>query len=149
MDQLFAQLGALFIGALPSAILLILLVIYLRVVLFSPLEKILAERHSRTGGREQRAAEALRLAEQKLLQYNAALQAAKTEIYAEQDEVRRRLEGERDRAITAATADAKAELGSIRRQLEVDLVAAREVVASEAKLLADAITTKVLAGGGS
>lgn len=147
MDQLFAQLGTLFVGALPSAILLILLFLYLRAVLFKPLDQILAERHAKMGGREVRAAETLRTAEQKLLQYNAALQAARSEIYASQEQLRRNLEAERDAAISAAAEQAKAQLNVVRQQLDNEVAAARTAVAQEAAQLASQITGKLIPGG--
>jgi len=147
MDQLLAQLSALFVGALPSAILLILLFLYLRIVLFKPLEKILADRHSKMGGREQRAAEILRTAEQKMQQYSTSLQTARTEIYASQDALRQRLETERDAAITSASGQAKAQLASVKQELEGEMAVARAEVASEAAQLAESITAKLMVGG--
>jgi F-type H+-transporting ATPase subunit b len=146
MEKLLAQLSDLFIGAIPSAVLLLLLYFYLRAVLFGPLDKILEERHSKIGGREQKAAETLRLAEQRMLQYSASLQAAKSEIYATQDELRRKLEAERDAAIAQASEEAKAEIATVRQQLERDAVEARLFVEKEAHILADSITAKVLEG---
>lgn len=147
MDQLLAQLGALFVGALPSAILLILLFLYLRAVLFKPLDRILAERHAKMGGRELRAAETLRSAEQKLLQYNAALQTARSEIYAGQEELRRKLEKERDASIAAASEQAKQQLSGVRQQLDAEVSEARGAVAQEAAQLAQQITGKLIPGG--
>jgi len=146
MDKLFAQLTELFIGAIPSGVLLLLLYFYLRAVLFGPLDKILEERHAKIGGREQKAAETLRLAEQRMLQYAASLQAAKSEIYARQDELRRKLESERDAAVAQAAEAAKAEIVSVRKQLDEDAVVARRIVETEARNLADAIAAKVLEG---
>lgn len=147
MDQLLAQLGDLFMGALPSAILLIFLFFYLRAVLFKPLDKILAERHAKMGGRELKAAETLRAAEQKMLEYGASLHAARTEIYASQEELRQRLEAERDAAIKAAAERARADLGEVKRQLNEEVAAARVAVAQEAAQLADSITAKLVPGG--
>ncbi len=147
MDQLLAQLGTLFVGALPSAILLIFLFIYLRIVLFKPLDKVLAERHAKMGGREVKAAETLRAAEQKMQRYSASLQAARTEIYAGQEELRRRLEAERDAAIAAASERAKADLADVKKQLDQEVSVARVVVAQEASELANQITAKLMPGG--
>ncbi|MCU0226352.1 MAG: ATP synthase F0 subunit B [Bryobacterales bacterium] len=147
MDQLLAQLGALFLGALPSAILLIVLFLYLRVVLFQPLQRILDERHSKMGGRELKAADTLKMAERKLQEYNDSLQAARTEIYSSQEQLRRRLEAERDAAIATTTEQAKAHLATVRRQLDAEVAEARTAVAREATQLAASITDKLIPGG--
>jgi F-type H+-transporting ATPase subunit b len=146
MEKLLAQLGDLFIGAIPSGVLLILLFFYLRAVLFGPLDKILEERHAKTGGREQKAAEMLRRAEQRMLQYSASLQAAKSEIYAGQDELRRKLEAERDAAVALAAEEAKTEIAAVRNQLDEDVAEARRTVETEAQALANSIADKVLEG---
>ena len=146
MDKLFAQLADLFIGAIPSGVLLLLLYFYLRAVLFGPLDKILEERHAKTGGREQKAAETLRRAEQRMLQYSASLQAAKSEIYASQDELRRKLDAERDLAVAQAAEEAKAEIAAVRKQLDEDVAEARRTVEAEAQALADSIAEKVMQG---
>ncbi len=147
MDQLLAQLGAVFLGALPSAILLVFLFLYLRVVLFKPLDRILAERHAKMGGRELKASETLKLAEQKLLEYNASMQAARTEIYTGQEQLRRRLEAERDAAIASATEKAKADFVGVKQQLDAEVASARTEVAREADQLAASVTAKLIPGG--
>jgi len=147
MDQILGNLGELFVGALPSAILLLLLYFYLRVVLFAPLEKILAERHSKTGGREQQAEKTLKLAETKLHDYAQAIQAAKVDIYAGQEKLRKELEASRDKAIADASASARAHVASLKEQLQREVEVAQQTVETEAKSLAQLITQKVLAGG--
>lgn len=149
MDEMLGNLGELFVGALPSAILLLFLYFYLRAVLFNPLEKILAERHAKTGGREEQASRTLKLAEQKLAEYAQALHAAKAEIYGGQEELRKSLEAARDQAIADASAKARGEVAAVKERLHLEMEEARKAVAAEAKGLADLIAAKVLAGGAS
>ncbi len=147
MDELLGNLGDLFIGALPSAIFLLFLFFYLRAVLFNPLDKILAERHAKTGGREERATQTLKLAEQKLAEYAQSLHTAKAEIYSNQEELRKGLESARDQAIAQASANARGEVAVVKQHLSVELEESRKSVDVQAKGLADLIASKVLAGG--
>jgi F-type H+-transporting ATPase subunit b len=147
MDELLGTLGDLFIGALPSAIFLLFLFFYLRAVIFKPLDRILAERHAKTGGREEHANQTLKLAEQKLAEYSQSLHAAKAEIYGSQEALRKELEAARDQAIAEAAEKARQEVAAVKERLHLEMKEARNSVDAQAKGLADLITSKVLSGG--
>ena len=78
-------------------IILILLVFYavLRVLFFTPLLKVIAEREARTIGAQKAAEAAQKAATEKIKQYQDALKQARTEIYLEQEAARKKALDER------------------------------------------------------
>jgi F-type H+-transporting ATPase subunit b len=144
MDQILEQLGGLFLSSIPSVILLILLYFFLKLVLFDPLEKILAERYRKTEGREKDALEALREAERKAEEYAHALHAAKAEIYSQQEALRKNLEAGRATAIAAAAERTEALLAEGRASVEAEFQTAQATVEQEAGTLARLVADKVL-----
>lgn len=144
MDQILEQLRGLFISSIPSVILLILLYFFLKRVLFDPLEKILAERYSITEGREKDARDAVRAAEQKSEEYARALHAAKAEIYAQQEALRKKLEAEREDAIAAAAERTAVLLAEGRKAVAMEAEASEARMLEEAKSLALLVKSKVL-----
>ncbi len=144
MDQILEQLRGLFISSIPSVILLILLYFFLKRVLFDPLEKILAERYSITEGRENDAREAIRAAEQKTEEYTRALHAAKAEIYAQQEVLRKELEAEREDAIAAAAERSALLLAEGRKAVAAEAQASEARMLQEAGSLALLVKNKVL-----
>ncbi len=144
MDQILEQLRGLFISSLPSVILLILLYFFLKIVLFDSLDKILAERYRKTEGREKDALDAVKEAERKAEEYAAAIHAAKAEIYAEQEALRKNLEAERDAAVAAAAERSDALLAEGRATVNKEFEAAQATVEQEAAKLARLVTDKVL-----
>lgn len=144
MDQILEQLGGLFLSSIPSVILLTLLYFFLKTVLFDPLEKILAERYRKTEGREKDALEAVREAERKAAEYAQALHAAKAEIYAQQETLRKNLEAKRDAAIADAAERSDALLAEGRAVVDSEFESARLKVEQEAGGLARLVVDKVL-----
>lgn len=144
MDKILEQLGGLFLGSLPSVVLLIVLYFFLKTLLFNPLEKILAERYQKTEGKEKGAADALHQAERRAGEYAKAIQDAKAEIYAQQELLRKSLEAERDAAVAAAAERADTLLNEGRASIEKELADSRVVVEREAAELARMIAGKVL-----
>src|SRR4029077_7378618 len=96
------QLGELFLGAVPTVLILIVLYFILKLLFFKPLLAVMAEREKRTGG-AQRAAEAARgVAADKVKQYQEALKHARTKVYAEQEAARKKLLDERAALVRAS-----------------------------------------------
>ena len=69
MDQTLKQLGELLLGSIPTIVFLVLLYFFYRVLVHTPLSKVLAERHSLTEGAVQRARADIAAAEAKTAEY--------------------------------------------------------------------------------
>lgn len=147
MDQKTLQVVAdLLLAAVPTTLLVVILHFYLKAVLFRPLEKTLADRHAATQGAVDAANQALKRADQKAAEYDAALRQARGEILREQEAQRRRLADDQAAALTAAKDQAGKLIAEARWQLDAELAAAKENLNAEAERLADAVTASVLHG---
>ncbi len=90
MDQILQALGGILLRAIPTVILLIFVHIYLKRMLFRPLQETLAKRREQTEGAQESARASLARAEEKAAMYELALKEARAEMYREQEETRRR-----------------------------------------------------------
>src|SRR6516225_3377217 len=95
MPDLVHQLGELFLGAVPVALIVLVFYLLLRALFFQPLLKVMAERDARTLGAQKSAEAAQAAAAEKVKQYQEALKQARGKVYAEQEAARKRLLDER------------------------------------------------------
>ena len=86
--EIVHQLGKLFLGALPTSIVVLLFYFFMRWAFFTPIQKAMAERAARIEGARVEAAAVEAAAKQELDSYNEALRKARAEIYAEQEAAR-------------------------------------------------------------
>jgi F-type H+-transporting ATPase subunit b len=138
------QLGELFLGAVPTVLLILIFYFILKSLFFKPLLAVMAEREARSIG-AQKAAEAARsAASEKIKQYQEALKKARNEIYAEQEIVRKELLDERAAILKEARTKFLADVAKAKERVAGELAAARhDVEAGTAKLAAE-IATRVL-----
>jgi F0F1-type ATP synthase membrane subunit b/b' len=146
MDSTFHALGEILLKGLPTFFLIIFLNLYLKNVFFKPLEATLAQRYDATEGARKGAEQALADAEKRIAEYEAALRAARGEMYAELETSHRRLQNEQTAALEKARREAeefvlrnKAELALEAEQALASLAAHSDVLADE---IADAILVK-------
>src|SRR4051794_21510571 len=90
MEKILNQLGELLLGAVPTVILLVTLMVLYKLILHDKLVKVLTERKARTEGAVQKAKAALAAAEAKTADYEKRLREAKLVLYKAQ-EARRKL----------------------------------------------------------
>jgi F0F1-type ATP synthase membrane subunit b/b' len=144
---IFSQLGGLFLAAVPTVIFVFIFYFFLRWSFFTPIQKILAERHRRAEG-ARHDAEALRAdAHEKSRSYSEALRKARGEMFAEQEAARHRVLEERQAAIQAARASAQLKLQEGKQALAADVEKARTQLENSGDTLAAEIAKTILAGG--
>lgn len=133
MQAIGHQLGELFLGAVPTVLIILLFYFIFRALFFKPLLQVMAERESRTAGAQAAAAEAQAAAAERVKQYQKALKQARGQVYAEQEAARKKLLDERagqlkearakaSGQVTAAKERVAGELASARRDLEATVV---------------------------
>src|ERR1041385_7130849 len=120
MEETLHALGGILLKAVPTFFLVILLYFFLKYAFFRPLERVLKSRYEATEGARQRAAETLALAEQKTLEYEEAMRAARAKIYQAQEELHQRLEEERRSEVTVARAAAEEAVRKAKAQIAND-----------------------------
>jgi F-type H+-transporting ATPase subunit b len=144
MEQTLQDLAGILIKAIPTVILLIFLHLFLKAVLFGPVEKMLAERNELTKGARRTAAQSLDLAERKAEEYEAKLYAAKSEVYREQEEIRRKWLEDQAAQVADARKSAETTVKNAKDSIAAEAAAARATLERTADGLADQITNTVL-----
>ena len=144
MDVILQQLGELLLKAVPTFLLVILLNFYLKSMFFRPLEKILKQRYEATEGARKAADESLARAAAKTAEYEAALRAARSDIYQSQDQLHKQLQERESAQLAEARAAADAAVKAAKADLARDVEAARLSLNRDSEILANQITESIL-----
>ncbi|MGB7462578.1 MAG: ATP synthase F0 subunit B [Candidatus Acidiferrum sp.] len=144
MPDLVHQLGELFLGAVPVALIVLVFYLVLRSLFFQPLLKVMAERDARTLGAQKSAEAAQAAAAEKIRQYEEALKQARAKVYAEQEAARKKLMEERAAFLKDARAKAAAEVNAGKQSIEKEFAAAKTELQATAPQLSVEIARRVL-----
>jgi F0F1-type ATP synthase membrane subunit b/b' len=144
MEETLHALGGIVVKAIPTFILVILLNFFLKYSFFGPLERILKSRYDASEGARKRAEETIARAEAKAAEYEAALLAARSEVYLEQEKLQVKLEQDRKAEVAAARASTEQFIRQARAELAADVEAAKNDLSRENELLANQIADTVL-----
>ena len=140
MPSIGHQLGELFLGAAPTALIILIFYFILRTLFFQPLLRMMAEREARTAGAQKAAEAAQAAAAEKVKQYQEALKQARGKVYAEQEAARKKLLDERAAQLKDARTKASEEVTAAKGRVAQEFAAARrEVEASVAQLAAEIV----------
>ena len=144
MQGIGHQLGDLFLGAAPTALIILLFYFILRALFFKPLLKVMAEREARSIGAQKAAEAAQASAAEKVKQYQEALKQARAQVYGEQEAARKKLLDERNAQVKAARAKASAEVDAAKAKISAEAAAARRDLEAGIGQLAGDIVTRIL-----
>ncbi|MGC1186215.1 MAG: ATP synthase F0 subunit B [Candidatus Acidiferrales bacterium] len=143
--DLVHQLGELFLAALPTVVLVFLFYFFLRWSFFKPIERVLAERRTRTEG-ARRAADAIRQeAQEKLQTYRVALKNAGAQLFTEQETARRHAIEKHEAAVRSARAAAQERVRAAKLEQEREFAAARTALEAPSIALGREIARSFLA----
>ena len=142
--EIVHQLGKLFLGAVPTVIVVLLFYFFLRWAFFGPIQKAMAERSARIEGARAEAAAAEAGAKQELDAYHDALRKARAEIYAEQELARQEALDDRAKLLKAMRARAQEDVNAAKKRIAAELAAARAEVERETPALASEIARAIL-----
>jgi F0F1-type ATP synthase membrane subunit b/b' len=138
------QLGKLFLGALPTVIVILLFYYFLRWAFFGPVQKAMADRSARIEGARAEAAAAEAGAKQELDSYHDAVRKARGEIYAEQEAARQEALDNRSKLLKAMRQRAQEDVNAAKKRIDGELAAARAEVERESPALAAQIARAIL-----
>jgi F-type H+-transporting ATPase subunit b len=139
--EILRQLGELFLQAVPTVVIILILYVVMRGLFFKPLLKVMEEREARTVGARRAAENAQAVAAEKVKEYQDALRAARAKVYGEQDAGRKRVLDDRAAKLKEARAQAAAQVGNAKEQISGELTAAlRDVEQSVPQLSAEIVT---------
>ena len=151
MQLIFQQLGAMFVGAIPTTLLFIVLVLAYQFLVQGPLTATLAKRRALTEGAMEDAQKAIAEAEARTAEYAAKLRQARAEVYKLREQRVKQWNAERDAQLDAARKAAGLKVTEARAALDAEAAAARQTIMGSAADLAGQVVRAVLpaAAGGS
>jgi len=151
MQELIQQVEALLLGAVPTALLFIVLVLCYQFLVQGPLSRTLKERRARTEGAVEDAHKAIAQAEARAAEYDEKLRQARTEVYKMREQRAKQRNAERDAALETARKAAGARVAQARADLDAETSRARQAIQGSAAELANQVVRAVLpvAAGGS
>lgn len=149
MDQTLHQLGELLLGSVPTVILLALLYALYTAIVHKPLQRVLAERRSKTEGAVEKSRADIARAEARTAEYEQKLREARAAIFRSQEAKRQAALQTRAHAVNEARTKAQAQVQAAKKDIESDRAAAEKGIASEASVLAQEIMRRVLQPAGA
>jgi len=144
MDQTLHALGGILLKSIPTVVLLLFLYFYLKSMLFGPLTRVLKQRDELTAGTRNAAEKSLKDAERKVSEYEAKMREARSEVYREQEETRKRWLADQTSQVDGARERTAQTVRQAKEEMTVEVTAARETLAESSAALADQIATAVL-----
>ena len=144
MEQTLQALTGILQKAIPTIFLLIFLHWFFKIMLFGPLDKVLKERRAMTDGARKAAQNSLEAADNKSKLFEAQLQNAHSQVYKEQEEIRRQWIVDQAEQLDAARAKTDASVQASKQALAADVAAAKQDLAANTAALAEQIAQSVL-----
>ena len=148
MDQTLKQVGELLLGAVPTAVLLLLLYAIYSALLHQPLKRVLEQRRERTEGAFLKARADIAAAEARTQEYEQRLREARLVIFKAQEARRQQAQQARADAVLQARTRAHEQVRDARAALEQDMAAARGGLQAETERLAAEIIRTILRPAG-
>lgn len=127
-----------------TIVYLIVLYFFLLRVFFRPILKVIEERRRLIVGRAAEAQDRLLAAERRAADYEASLNAARTEAYREQDLIRQSTLQQRDDLISKARIASESEITEARKRIAAQSARAEEELQASVDILAERLAARVL-----
>src|SRR5258708_19859681 len=121
MEETLRALGEILLKAVPTFVLVFVLYLSLARMFFRPLEEVLKRRYEATEGARKLADESLAKAAAKTAEYEAAIRAARGEVYNELGQLRRQLQADHAAAIEKARHEAEAQINAPKAALQQEV----------------------------
>ena len=144
MESTLQSLGQIVLRGLPTFFLLLLLHFYLKRTFFAPLDKVLAERFEATTGARKQAESAMAQAEAKALEYEEAIRAARTEVYKDNEAMRKQWREQQSVMLAEARAKSETAVAVAKAEMAGDVRTARENLHADSDRIADGIVAAIL-----
>src|SRR6202166_1221500 len=149
MDQTLRQLGELLLGSVPTVILLTLLYALYTTIVHGPLQRVLAERRSKTEGAVEKSRADIAAAEERTAEYEQKLREARAVVFRAQEARRQAVLQARTSALNEDRSKAQAQVQAAKKDIENDRAAAEMGLPADAAALAQEIMRRVLQPAGA
>ena len=147
MQAIIQQLASMFLGAIPTMVLFIVLVVAYQILVQGPLSATLKRRRDLTEGAMEAAHKAIAQAEERTAEYAAKLRQARAEVYKIREQRLRQWNAERDAALDVARKAAGQKLLQAKNEIEAETQAAKQAIQASVGDLARQIVRAVLPAG--
>ena len=144
MQEIFQQLEGYFVGAVPTMLLFIVLVLAYQFLVQGPLTETLKQRRARTVGAIEDARNAIEKAEARAAEYAAKLRQARADVYKVREQRVKQWNAERDAALDAARKASGQTVARAKAELEAEAEQARKSIESSAGELASQVVRAIL-----
>jgi F-type H+-transporting ATPase subunit b len=144
MDQTLQQLGELLLGAVPTVILVALLYFLYKGLVHQPLQRVLAERRSKTEGAIEKSKADIAAADARTSEYEQRLREARAAVFRAQEARRQAAIQARSNGVSEARSKAQAQVLAAKADIEKDRLAAEHGLQGQAAALAQEIIRRVL-----
>lgn len=149
MDKTLQQLGELLLGSVPTVIMLAVLYALYTAIVHKPLQRVLAERRSKTEGAVEKSRADIAAAEARTAEYEQRLREARATVFKAQEARRQAVLQARTNALNEARIKAQAQVQAAKKDIENDRAAAEKSLQSDAAALAQEIVRRVLQPAGA
>jgi F-type H+-transporting ATPase subunit b len=149
MDETLRQLGELLLGSVPTVILLALLYVLYTAIVHKPLQRVLAERRSKTEGAIEKSRADIAAAEARTAEYEQKLREARAAVFRAQEARRQTALQARTSALNEARRKAQAQVQAAKGDIENDRAGAEKSLPAAAASLAGEIVRRVLQPAGA
>lgn len=144
MESTLQALGEIVLRGLPTFFLLLLLHFYLKRTFFAPLDKVLAERFEATTGARKQAESAMARAEAKAREYEEAIRDARTEVYKDNEAMRKQWREQQSVMLAEGRAKSETAVAIAKAEMAGDVRTARENLQADSDRIADGIVAAIL-----
>ena len=148
MDDTLRQLGELLLGSVPTVILLTLLFGLYSAIVHKPLQRVLAERRSKTEGAVEKAQADIAAAGARTTEYEQRLREARATVFRSQEARRQAALQARATAVAEARKKAQAQVQAAKQDIELDKEKAKRGLQEQVSTLAAEIVRRVLQPAG-
>ena len=147
MQAIVQQLASMLVGAIPTMILFVVLVVAYQILVQGPLTATLKRRRDLTEGAMEAAQKAIADAEERTAEYATKLRQARVEVYKIREQRLRQWNAERDAALDVARKAAGQKLIQAKTEIEAETAAAKQAIQASAGELAGQVVRAVLPVG--
>ena len=144
MEETFHALGGILLRAIPTFLCVVILHFYLKWMFFKPMQKVLRQRYEASEGARKMAEQSLERAAARAAEYEAAMRAARSEVYQVQEQLHKQLQERESAELESARQRAEAALRDAKAQLARDLEQAKLSLARDSEMLANQIVESLL-----
>ncbi len=144
MEATLHDLVGILLKAIPTLVLLLIVHLYLKWMFFGPLREVLAKRRAATEGAREAAQALLVKASERAAAIEAELRNARSEIYQEQEEARRRWTAEQTARLDEARQQSREVIREAKQALDTEAAVVKREISATTADLADQIARSLL-----